>query len=55
MPSEQMIGIPQQVLNAVVDYLMARPYSEVVDIVAALQEHAVAVQVEAGAEETTDE
>ena len=55
MPNEQLIGIPQQVLNAVVDYLMARPYSEVVDIVAALQEHAVAVQVETPAEETTDE
>ncbi len=55
MPSEQMIGIPQQVLNAVVEYLMARPYSEVVDIVAALQDNAVAVQVEVPVEETTDE
>ena len=55
MPSEQMIGIPQQVLNAVVEYLMARPYSEVVDIVAALQDNAVAVQVELPAEEPVDE
>lgn len=55
MQDDQLIGVPQQVLNAVVDYLMARPYSEVVDILAALQENAVAVQVETPAEETTDE
>ncbi len=47
-----MVAVPQQVMNAIVDYLMARPYNEVVDMIAALQQEAVAVNMEG--QETED-
>ena len=40
-----MVAVPQQVMNAIVEYLMARPYNEVVDIIARLQQEAVAVNM----------
>jgi len=40
-----MVAVPQPVMNAIVEYMMARPYNEVVDIIARLQQEAVAVNM----------
>ena len=40
-----MVAVPQPVMNSIVEYMMGRPYNEVVDIIARLQQEAVAVNM----------
>jgi len=53
--NDQHIAIPPILFNRVVEYLASKPFSEVHQLISALQEEATPVSWEMGEEETKDD